>query len=64
MGNLCDQKDCEGNKCDGLMFESERVIESEKENITDKFLKCNKCGYEQMTMRRTKFSGDMDLCGF
>ena len=59
VANLCDQKDC-----DGFMFEEERIIESERENIRDKFLKCEKCGYEQMIMRRTTFSGSIDTHGF
>ena len=61
---LCDQTDCEGNQCNGFMCEGERVIEAEKENITDNFLTCKKCGYEQMTMRRIKFSSVMDSCKF
>ena len=64
MGNGCDQKDCEGNKCGGFRFEVERITEIEKENITEKFLKCDKCGYEQMIMRRTKFLGAIEPYGF
>jgi len=60
LGTLCDQRDCNGNKCDGFMFEAERVIAGEKEKITDNFLICKKCGYEQMTMRRIKFSSSMN----
>ena len=60
MENLCDQQDCDGNQCNGVMFEAERVTEIERESITDNFLRCKKCGYERMTMRRTKFSGAVD----
>lgn len=64
MVTLCDRKKYEGNKCDGVMFEGERIIEKGRENIMDKFLRCDKCGYKKMTMRRTKFSDDLDLYGF
>lgn len=46
------------------MFEGERIIENQMENITDKFLKCDKCGYEKMTMRRIKFLGTIDSYAF
>jgi len=40
-----------------MMFEREHTIENGNENITDTFLKCDTCGYEQLMKRRTKFSG-------
>jgi|GEM_PF-7128125 len=61
---FCDEKDCEGKKCDSFFGETKRLIKYKKKNIINKFLKSNKLKHKKITMRPTEFLLDTDLYGF